>query len=84
MSQSNTKAGDLPFEAGVDLREKVGCVVKLGSDEGRSVVLLPADDLDPVLFVVGNGSGRGKQGLAVPPEDSASQMFIGNPNVRTS
>ena len=37
-------------------------------------------------FVVGNGSGRsnGKLGLAVPTEDSAGQMFIGTPQVKTS
>jgi len=37
-------------------------------------------------FVVGNGAGgqKGKLGLAVPTEDSAGQMFIGSPNVRTS
>ncbi|MCC5850079.1 MAG: hypothetical protein JJU29_18490 [Verrucomicrobia bacterium] len=37
-------------------------------------------------FVIGSGSGgpRGKLGLAVPTEDSAGQMFIGTPNVRTS
>ena len=37
-------------------------------------------------FVVGNGSGRasGKLGLAVPTEESAGQMFIGTPNVKTS
>ncbi|MGA0333583.1 MAG: hypothetical protein ACO3NW_06470, partial [Kiritimatiellia bacterium] len=35
-------------------------------------------------FVVGNASGRGKLGLAVPTEDSAGQMFIGTPDVRTS
>ncbi len=37
-------------------------------------------------FVVGNGGGgpKGKLGLAVPTEDSAGQMFIGSPNVRTS
>ena len=37
-------------------------------------------------FVVGSGGGgqRGKLGLAVPTEDSAGQMFIGTPNVRTS
>jgi hypothetical protein len=37
-------------------------------------------------FVVGNGSGKdsGKLGLAVPTEQSATQMFIGTPDVRTS
>lgn len=37
-------------------------------------------------FVVGNGSGRasGRLGLAVPTEESAGQMFIGTPNVKTS
>jgi len=37
-------------------------------------------------FVVGNGSGKasGKLGLAVPTEDSAGQMFIGTPDVKTS
>jgi hypothetical protein len=35
-------------------------------------------------FVVGNGTQRGRLGLAVPTEDSAGQMFIGTPNVRTS
>jgi len=35
-------------------------------------------------FVVGNGGGRASLGLAVPTEDSASQMFIGSPDVRTS
>jgi hypothetical protein len=37
-------------------------------------------------FVVGNGSGRasGKLGLAVPTEESAGQMFIGTPEVKTS
>lgn len=37
-------------------------------------------------FVVGNGSGKasGKLGLAVPTEESAGQMFIGTPNVKTS
>lgn len=37
-------------------------------------------------FVVGNGSGRasGRLGLAVPTEESAGQMFIGTPQVRTS
>jgi len=37
-------------------------------------------------FVVGNGSGKasGKLGLAVPTEDSAGQMFIGTPEVKTS
>jgi len=37
-------------------------------------------------FVVGNGTGRdsGKLGLAVPTEQSATQMFIGTPEVKTS
>lgn len=35
-------------------------------------------------FVVGNGTQRGRLGLAVPTEDSAGQMFIGTPSVRTS
>jgi hypothetical protein len=35
-------------------------------------------------FVVGNGSQRGRLGLAVPTEDSAGQMFIGTPDIRTS
>jgi len=37
-------------------------------------------------FVVGNSSGRssGKLGLAVPTEESAGQMFIGTPQVKTS
>ncbi len=37
-------------------------------------------------FVVGTGSGRasGSLGLAVPTEDSAGQMFIGTPQVKTS
>jgi len=38
-------------------------------------------------FVIGNGGGggpKGKLGLAVPTEESAGQMFIGTPNVRTS
>ncbi|MDD5707411.1 MAG: hypothetical protein PHR35_15925, partial [Kiritimatiellae bacterium] len=34
-------------------------------------------------FVVGNG-GRASLGLAVPTEQSAAQMFIGTPDVRTS
>lgn len=34
-------------------------------------------------FVVGSG-GRGSLGLAVPTEQSAAQMFIGTPDVRTS
>ncbi len=35
-------------------------------------------------FVVGNGAGKGSLGLAVPTEQSAGQMFIGTPEVRTS
>lgn len=37
-------------------------------------------------FVVGNGGGKGSGnlGLAVPTEQSATQMFIGTPEVRTS
>ena len=35
-------------------------------------------------FVVGNGQGKYGLGLAVPTEQSASQMFIGTPDVRTS
>ena len=35
-------------------------------------------------FVVGNGGGKANLGLAVPTEQSASQMFIGSPDVRTS
>jgi len=35
-------------------------------------------------FVVGNGRGKSDLGLAVPTEQSASQMFIGTPDVRTS
>jgi len=35
-------------------------------------------------FVVGTGKGTGKLGLAVPTESSAGQMFIGNPEVKTS
>lgn len=35
-------------------------------------------------FVVGNGSAKSGLGLAVPTEDSASQMFVGTPDVRTS
>jgi hypothetical protein len=34
--------------------------------------------------VVGNGGGRAALGLAVPTEQSASQMFVGSPEVRTS
>lgn len=75
MSQSNTRVGDLPFEAGVDLREKVGCVVKLGSVEGRSVVLLPADDVDPVLFVVVEGANVGDF-ASVRPLDPARNVRV--------
>jgi len=35
-------------------------------------------------FVVGPGAGKSRLGLAVPTEDSAGQMFIGTPSVRTS
>ena len=35
-------------------------------------------------FVVGNGGGKSSLGLAVPTEESASQMFVGSPDVRTS
>jgi hypothetical protein len=35
-------------------------------------------------FVVGNGGGKASLGLAVPTEQSASQMFVGTPDVRTS
>ena len=35
-------------------------------------------------FVVGNGQSRSALGLAVPTEQSATQMFIGTPDVRTS
>jgi hypothetical protein len=35
-------------------------------------------------FVVGNGRNRSELGLAVPTEQSAAQMFIGTPDVRTS
>ena len=35
-------------------------------------------------FVVGNGGGKASLGLAVPTEESASQMFVGSPDVRTS
>ena len=37
-------------------------------------------------FVVGSGTGRssGNLGLAVPTEQSASQMFLGTPEVKTS
>jgi hypothetical protein len=35
-------------------------------------------------FVVGSGRGKSDLGLAVPTEQSASQMFIGTPDVRTS
>jgi hypothetical protein len=35
-------------------------------------------------FVVGDGRGKSDLGLAVPTEQSASQMFIGSPDVRTS
>ena len=35
-------------------------------------------------FVVGNGRGKSELGLAVPTEQSAGQMFIGTPDVRTS
>lgn len=35
-------------------------------------------------FVVGNGGGKANLGLAVPTEQSASQMFVGSPDVRTS
>lgn len=34
-------------------------------------------------FVLGTG-GKGGMGLAVPTEESASQMFVGTPDVRTS
>ncbi len=35
-------------------------------------------------FIVGNGQSKSDLGLAVPTELSASQMFIGTPEVRTS
>ena len=35
-------------------------------------------------FVVGSARGKADLGLAVPTEQSASQMFIGTPDVRTS
>ncbi len=35
-------------------------------------------------FVVGNGAKGGGLGLAVPTEQSASQMFVGSPDIRTS
>jgi hypothetical protein len=35
-------------------------------------------------FVVGHGGGKDSLGLAVPTEYSASQMFVGSPEVRTS
>ena len=35
-------------------------------------------------FVVGDGRSKSSLGLAVPTEQSSSQMFIGSPDVRTS
>jgi len=35
-------------------------------------------------FVIGTGAGKSSLGLAVPTEASASQMFVGSPEVRTS
>jgi hypothetical protein len=35
-------------------------------------------------FVVGTGGSKSSLGLAVPTEQSATQMFIGSPEVRTS
>ena len=59
MSQSNTRVGDFPVTAGVDLRDKEGFLVKLGSSYDKAVALLPDDADDLALFVVLEGADVG-------------------------
>ena len=59
MSQSNTRVGDFPITAGVDLRGKEGYLVRIGSDSGRAVALLPEKNDEPLLFVLLEGADVG-------------------------
>jgi ribosomal protein L2 len=59
MSQSNTRSGDFPVTAGVDLRGKEGYLVRIGSDSGRAVALLPEKNDEPMLFVLIEGGDVG-------------------------
>lgn len=60
MSQSNTRVGDFPVTAGEDLRGKEGYLVRIGSDSGRAVALLPEKNDEPLLFVVMEGADIGE------------------------
>ena len=62
-------------------------ILPQGRDAGsRNITSVKSQNSGNIEKSVGNGSGKasGKLGLAVPTEDSAGQMFIGTPNVKTS
>lgn len=65
-SQSNTVVGDLVIAAGEDLTGMEGRLVKVGSDSGVPVALLPEDVSDLALFVLTEGGEEGDPAVLRP------------------
>lgn len=56
MSQSNTRVGDIPVQAGEDLSDKEGRLVKMTHDSGVAEVLLPTANSDYALYALIEGA----------------------------
>lgn len=66
MSQTNTRQGDIPVQAGEDLTGKAGRLVKLANSSGTAVVLLPTANTDLALFVLVDENVSGKTATIRP------------------
>ena len=60
MSQTNIRTGDIPVTAGEDLTGKEDRLVKLASDGGATVAVLPAANSDLALYLVLEGAAADK------------------------
>lgn len=68
MSQTNTRIGDIPVTAGENLTGMEDRLVKIASDSGSPVALLPAANADLALFLVIEGAAADKTAALRPLE----------------
>ena len=68
MSQSNTRVGDFPVAAGVDLSGMEGRLVKMTHDGGAPEAALPTDNADYALYALVEGASLGGTARVRPLE----------------
>lgn len=64
--QTNTRPGAKVLPAGVDLTDKEGYLVKVGSYGGAPAFLLPTDPADYAIYVLEDGASVGENAQAIP------------------